>query len=87
MSGIGMLTAFQVEKGKYRGIPIKINTEYYKKAKGTILASSSFDRKKLGPETKEVVVETVLRNKSDGEEVAKCFITWTISVKESKKAK
>jgi hypothetical protein len=33
------------------------------------------------------VVETVLRNKSDGEEVAKCFITWTISVKESKKAK
>ena len=88
MSGIGMLTAFQVGKGQFRGIPVKITTEYYKKAKGTIEARSSFDMQNLRPDDVEVVVETVLRDQASGEEVAKCFITWTISAKkEAKKAK
>eukprot|EP00603_Paraphysomonas_imperforata_P006434 CAMPEP_0114423834 /NCGR_PEP_ID=MMETSP0103-20121206/6366_1 /TAXON_ID=37642 ORGANISM="Paraphysomonas imperforata, Strain PA2" /NCGR_SAMPLE_ID=MMETSP0103 /ASSEMBLY_ACC=CAM_ASM_000201 /LENGTH=197 /DNA_ID=CAMNT_0001592535 /DNA_START=45 /DNA_END=635 /DNA_ORIENTATION=+ len=75
VSGLGMLTAFQVEKGKYRGIPTKITTEYFKKAKVTILACSSIDLKQL-QSGKDIVVETVLRDKASGEEVAKCFITW-----------
>ena len=88
MSGIGMLTAFQCtsEEGKhFRGIPIKITTEYIKKAKGTVFASSSFDIQRLVADA-EVVLDTVLRNKA-GEEVAKCSITWIISVKEKKKGK
>lgn len=79
-----MLTAFQVQKGKYRGIPVKIATEYYKKAKGTTIASSTIDMKNLKADT-EVVVETVLRDQASGEEVAKCFITWTLSAKKDSK--
>lgn len=81
-----MLTAFQSasEEGKhFRGIPVKISTEYMKKAKGTVYASSDIDMGRLKAGA-EVVLETVLRNGA-GEDVAKCSITWTISTKEKKK--
>jgi hypothetical protein len=81
-----MLTAMQCDHGKCRGIPVKITTEYFKKAKGTVYASSSIDMKRL-VHGSEVIVETLLSNKA-GEELAKCSITWTISgTKENKKAK
>jgi hypothetical protein len=85
VSGIGMLTAFQCGKGNFRGIPTKITTEYFKKAKGTVFASTSFDMKRLVPDS-EVIVETLLRNKA-GEELARCTITWTISAKKEENKK
>jgi hypothetical protein len=83
VSGIAMLTSFQCGKGKIRGIVVKITTEYSKKAKGRVIASTSLDTKLLVPDA-EVVVVTVLTNMA-GEELAKCLITWKISAKESKK--
>lgn len=86
VSGIGMLTAFQCVEGKQlRGIPIKITTEYVKKAKGTVFATSLIDMQRLVVDS-EVVIEIVLRNKA-GEDVANCSITWIISSKEEKKKK
>lgn len=84
VSGIGMLTAFQCDQGKgVRGIPIKISTEYFKKAKGAVIASSSIDLSRLVPGT-DMVLETVLSNEG-GEEVARCSVMWTLSAKGAKK--
>ena len=82
MSGTAMMTSFGMKKS-IRGIPIKITTEYFKKVKGTVYATSSVDITRLVPNT-DVVVETMSRNKA-GEDVAKCSIVWIISAKERKK--
>ena len=81
VSGITMLTAFQTDKKEFRGIVVKISTEYVKKAKGRILATSSLDTSRLNT-SKDFVVESILTNDS-GEELAKCFVSWTVSRKQT----
>lgn len=68
-----------------KGIPIKINIEYYKKARGRITGCCKIPMATLASITAtEYTVETILTD-SKGVEVAKSFITWSLKVKESKK--
>ena len=84
-SGLLMVALLQSHRS-LRGIPIKITTEYYKKARGVIRAVSTAT--KLESVTAQCDVEcSALIYDASGDLVAKTIVTWTLSVKEASSSK
>lgn len=84
-SGQCMVAAMQHTPG-VKGIPVRIDTSYHKKARGTITGRSNVSLKEIAQCNGEYKVTTLLTDKK-GNEVAMCSVTWSIrnSAVESKK--
>jgi hypothetical protein len=76
-SGLCLISAMQ--HLPLKGIPVRIDTTYYRKARGTITGNCSISLRKLAEAklSPEFIVETILTD-SKGEEVAKTSVTWSL---------
>ncbi|MFV1981979.1 MAG: hotdog fold domain-containing protein [Thiohalomonadales bacterium] len=72
-SGLAMLTGLSATT---RGIPIKISIEYYKKARGNLLAESTVVVPTVTKET-EFEIYTDIRD-ADGDIVARTTVNWRL---------
>ena len=82
-SGMVMVTALQYATS-VRGIVTKIDTEYYKKARGTITARGvAVDLSDVTDQCDRQAIATLF-DKSNNI-VAKCTVTWKLSLREKKK--
>ena len=76
-SGVCMVTAIQHVKG-VKGIPVRIDTEYFQKARGTVTASSQVSLKDLvACGSNDFKVTSILVDKK-GVTVATCSVTWSL---------
>jgi len=81
-SGIVLVSQLQLRKD-IRGVPTKISTEYYKKARGTLKAvSKAIDLSTITKKCDVTLVTDIYDSKS--ELVSKTFVTWTMEPKEPK---
>lgn len=78
-SGLLMISCMQRAKS-LRGIPVRINTEYMKKARGTIRAVSEAPDLAAVSSKRDVIVTSTMYD-GKGEVVAKTFVTWAIDVR------
>lgn len=75
-SGLCLTSLFQ--HLKLKGIPVKIETIYIRKAKGRIFGRCEISLSKLSNNiSSEFVVETIITD-SKGIELAKCLVTWSL---------
>eukprot|EP00602_Paraphysomonas_sp_CaronLab_P007729 CAMPEP_0185027894 /NCGR_PEP_ID=MMETSP1103-20130426/13178_1 /TAXON_ID=36769 /ORGANISM="Paraphysomonas bandaiensis, Strain Caron Lab Isolate" /LENGTH=112 /DNA_ID=CAMNT_0027562065 /DNA_START=280 /DNA_END=618 /DNA_ORIENTATION=+ len=83
-SGLCLVSAMQHIKG-LRGIPVRIDTEYFKKARGRLTATTVLSLKELkdSPGGNFIVVAYVID--SSGVEVAKCSVTWSLKAAKGEK--
>lgn len=77
-TGICVLSALQ-HTNRLRGIPVRVDTTYFKKARGTLTAISSVLLDDVTTDS-EKVFDTDILNRS-GECVAKCSVTWSFKMK------
>jgi acyl-coenzyme A thioesterase PaaI-like protein len=84
-SGQCMVSAMQHAKG-VKGIPVRIETSYHKKARGSISGRASVSLKAIQECVGEYKVTTQLTDQM-GNEVATCLVTWSVknTAKESEK--
>jgi hypothetical protein len=85
-SGLCLITAMQ--HLPLKGIPVRIDTVYHRKARGTITGECSISLKALSEvkSAAEIVVETILSD-AQGVTVAKTSVTWSLKEVVSKKNK
>ena len=74
-SGLGLLSGLPPQ---VRGIVIKISTEYFKKARGTIHAESSCSTPSVNQDTEFVVTADMLDEQQDL--VARTTVTWKLGL-------
>lgn len=81
-SGIVLVSQLQLRKD-LRGVPVKITTEYYKKARGTLKAvSNAIDLSNITKKCDITLVTDIYD--IQGVLVSKTFVTWTMEPKELK---
>jgi acyl-coenzyme A thioesterase PaaI-like protein len=73
-SGLAMLTGLAPDT---RGIPIKISTEYFKKARGLLVAETRCEVPPVQGEDMEVEVQADIRDR-DGDVVARTTARWRL---------
>ena len=78
-SGILLVSQLQQRKD-LRGVPIKITTEYYKKARGTLKATSTATNLSNITKKNDVTVITDVYDRKNVL-VSRTFVTWTIEPK------
>ena len=85
----GLTVVSKLEKTNVKGIVVKLEAEYFKKAKGKITAVSQLDDKSFVMPTKqgEDITNKVVTDifNSNNELVAKCYATWSLRVSNSQK--
>jgi len=80
-SGIAMMKQLEIHS-HLRGIPVKISTEYYKKARGTITGKGSASLTGIDKDCEKDISASLYDTK--GELVAKCTVTWSLRMKSPK---
>lgn len=83
-SGVAMMKQLEINS-HLKGIPVKISTEYYKKARGTITAKGAVSLKDIAADCEKDTTASLYDSK--GELVAKCVVTWSLRVKAPKDVK
>lgn len=83
-SGLCLMSAMQQIPRK--GIPVRIDTVYYRKARGIITGNCTISLHHLATASSELVVETIITD-SKGLEVAKTSVTWSLKEENGKKSK
>ena len=74
-SGVAIVSALQDKRFKnIRGIPVSIDTKYYKKGRGRMIATANIKLSDL--EAGESKFETVVTDLK-GEQIALCVVTWS----------
>jgi acyl-coenzyme A thioesterase PaaI-like protein len=75
-SGLAMLTGLPPN---IRGIAVKISTEYFKKARGRLVAETRCEAPQVQGEDVEVVVQADIRDR-DGDVVARTTAVWRLGL-------
>lgn len=81
-SGVAMMKQLEINS-HLKGIPVKITTDYYKKARGTITAKGAVSLSGITADCEKDTVASLFDSK--GDLVAKCVVTWSLRVKSPSK--